>query len=396
MSRSRLFRFHILLVALFIGGIATLSAQDTAPAAPAPTKDTATDDATKPGEMASSTYRLQPYDLIDVQVYSEEDLHKPARIGADGTALLPLIGSIKLGGMTVTEATEAVTKKYAAGFVKNPSVLITVLQYRKATFSILGQVNKPGIYEIPEGAHVSIIEAISLAGGYAQGAAQNDVSVKRMVDDKVSIFKVKAADMAQSADIAPFEILPGDSVVVTASAYKKNNFSLLGQIQKPGLYDIPAGGHMTIIDAASIAGGFTPMAAQDTITVKRMVDGKLTMLKINAADMAQNPNIVPFEIQPGDSILVPFRKSTFSIMGQVQKSGLFEIPPGSRLNIVEAVLMAGGYTRSAAQNDVSVKRTVNGKLTTIKVRAGDMAKKADIVPFEVQPGDIITVPETWF
>ena len=347
-------------------------------------------------EITSSTYRLKPYDLIDVDVYSEADLHKPARLGSDGTVLLPLIGSIKLGGLTVAEATDVVTKRYADGFVKNPSVLLTVLQYRKSTFSILGQVLKPGIYEIPEGAHVTIIEAVSLAGGYTATAAQNSITVKRIVDGKVTIFKVKAADMAQSPDVVPFEVLPGDTVLVAAPQYQKSNFSILGQVQKPGLYEIPAGAHVTIIDAISLAGGYTPMASQSAITVKRLVDGKLAILKINASDMAQNPNIVPFEVLPGDSILVQYRNSSFSILGQVLKPGIYEIPEGSRVNIIEAILMAGGYTRTAAQNSVTVKRLVNGKLATVKVHAGDMAQDPDLVPFEVLPGDIIKVNESWF
>jgi len=346
--------------------------------------------------MASSTYRLQPYDLIDVQVYSEEDLHKQARLGEDGTALLPLIGSIKLGGLTVTEATDLVTKQYGNGFVKSPSVLITVLEYRKATFSILGQVQRPGIYEIPEGAHLTIIDAVSLAGGYTLTAAQNDVSVKRTVDGKVTTSKVKAADMAQNSDVAPFELLPGDSVVVTAAPYKKSNFSILGQVERAGLYEIPPGAHVTIIDAISLAGGYTPMAEQNGITVKRMVNGRLTILTVKAADMAQDPNLVPFEVLPGDSVLVPYRNSTFSILGQVNRPGIYPIPEGAHVNIVEAVLMAGGYMRSAAQNSVTVKRIVDGKATTIKVRAGDMAQKPDMIPFEVMPGDIIKVNESWF
>ena len=349
-----------------------------------------------PTETTSSTYRLQPYDLIDVDVYGEEDLHKPARLGSDGSVLLPLIGNVKVGGLTVAEATNVICKRYAAGFVKNPSVLLTVLQYRKSTFSILGQVLKPGIYEIPEGAHVSILEAVSLAAGYTLTAAQNSVTVKRTVDGKDTIFKVKAGDMAQDPDATPFEVLPGDTVLVPSSQFMISNFSILGQVQKPGLYEIPEGAHVTVIDAVSLAGGYLPMAAQNSITVKRMVDGKLSILKVKASDMAQDPNIVPFEILPGDSVLVQYRNSTFSILGQVIKPGIYEIPEGSHVNIIEAILMAGGYTRTAAQNGVTVKRTVNGKLTIFKVKAGDMAQEANVAPFEVLPGDIIKVNESWF
>jgi polysaccharide export outer membrane protein len=349
-----------------------------------------------PVETASSTYRLQPYDLIDVDVYSEEDLHKPARLGSDGTVILPLIGSVKVGGLTVAEATDLIAKRYGNGYVKNPSVLITVLQYRNSTFSMLGQVAKPGIYDIPEGAHVSIVEAVSLAGGYTLTAAQNSVTVKRVVDGKITTFKIRAGDMAQNPDAEPFEVLPDDTVLVPAAPYQKSSFSILGQISKPGLYEIPPGAHVTIIDAISLAGGCTPMAAQNSISVKRLVDGKLVILKIKAGDMVQDPNLEPFEVLPGDSILVPYTSSTFSILGQVQKPGIYEIPEGTHVNIIDAILMAGGYTREAAQNSVTVKRLVDGKLTTLKVKAADMAEEPDLVPFEVLPGDIIKVNESWY
>jgi polysaccharide export outer membrane protein len=348
-----------------------------------------------PLETTSSTYRLQPYDLIDVQVYSEEDLHKPARLGSDGTVLLPLIGSVKVGGLTVAEATDLIASRYGAGFVKNPSVLITVLQYRRSTFSLLGAVGRPGVYEIPEGEQISILEAMSMAGGYTATASQNGVTVKRLVDGKETILKVKAGDMAQNPDIEPFIVLPGDMILVPSTELHKDSFSLLGQVVKPGLYDIPDGAHMTLIDALSLAGGYTPTAGLSTITVKRVVDGQTEFLKVDASDMVQNPSAPSFEIHPGDTIFIPFHNSSFSILGQVERPGIYAVPEGAHLNIIDAILMAGGFTRTAAQNGVLVKRMVDGKPTTIKVRAGDMAKEPDVVPFEVLPGDIINVKESW-
>jgi len=382
---------------LYMVAITCLVLHAQTDSAPAPRATPAAPQAdTIPSETTSSTYRLQPYDLIDVDVYGEDDLHKPARLGADGTVLLPLIGSVKVGGLTVTEATDLITKGYANGFVKNPSVLITVLQYRKSTFSIIGQVMRPGNYEIPEGSQISIIEAVSLASGFSPTAAQNAVTVKRTVDGQATTFKVRVGDMAQNANAEPFEILPGDMILVPASQFQKNSFSMLGQISRPGVYEIPEGAHVNIIDAISLAGGFAPMAAQNSISVKRVVDGKLTILKVRAADMVQDPNLVPFEIEPGDSILVPYTTSTFSILGQVGKPGIYEIPEGTHLNIIDAILMAGGFAKGAAENAVLVKRMVNGKPTSIKVKAAEMAEDPDMLPFEVLPGDIIKVNESWY
>jgi polysaccharide export outer membrane protein len=170
-----------------------------------------------PSVTVSSTYRLSPYDVIDVSVYNEEDLHTRARLGSDGAVLLPLIGNITLGGMTVSEANEAIKKRYAAGFVKDPHILVTVLEYRKTTFSILGQVERPGIYEIPEGTHMSIVDAVLMAGGFTRLAAQNSVRIKRLVKGKATVFKVHAGDMADRSDVAPFEIEPGDVIKVNES-----------------------------------------------------------------------------------------------------------------------------------------------------------------------------------
>ena len=165
----------------------------------------------------SSTYTLAPYDVVDVSVYGEEDLHTRARLGADGTALLPLVGTVSLAGKTVAEANEVIRQRYAQGFVKDPHILVTVLEYRKSTFSILGQVIRPGFYEIPEGTHMSIVDAILLAGGFTRLADQNGVRVKRMVQGKPAVIKVKAGAMADSSNVAPFEVEPGDVIKVNES-----------------------------------------------------------------------------------------------------------------------------------------------------------------------------------
>ena len=171
----------------------------------------------EPGVTVSSTYQLSPYDVIDVSVYNEEDLHTRTRLGSDGTAIFPLIGTVNLSGKTVAEANDFLAKKYADGFVKDPHVLLTVIEYRKNTFSIMGQIARAGIYEIPEGTQMSIVDAILLAGGFNHSADRNGVRVKRMVKGKAVIFKVRAGAMAESADVAPFQIQPGDVITVKES-----------------------------------------------------------------------------------------------------------------------------------------------------------------------------------
>jgi polysaccharide export outer membrane protein len=206
----------VLIVVLFVS-VTVARAADASPPASSSSNGSAPASQLVPSATVSSTYTLAPYDVIDVSVYNEEDLHSRVRLGADGTVLLPLIGTVSLGGKTVAQANELIRKRYAEGFVKDPHILVTVMDYRKSTFSILGQVARPGIYEIPEGTHITIVDAILLAGGFTRTANQNGVSVKRMVKGKPELFKVKAGSMADSVNVAPFEILPGDIIKVNES-----------------------------------------------------------------------------------------------------------------------------------------------------------------------------------
>ena len=196
----------VAMVTALLAGMGWAQADPTAPTSPAPSSVT-----------VSATYRLSPYDVIDVSVYGEDDLHTQARLGADGTVLLPLIGAISIGGETVAEANESIRKHYADGFVKDPHILVTVLSYRKSTFSILGQVSRAGIYEIPEGTRMSIVDAVLLAGGFTRLAAENSVTVKRTVKGKPVVFKVKVGEMTDSPDVPPFYIEAGDVINVRES-----------------------------------------------------------------------------------------------------------------------------------------------------------------------------------
>jgi len=213
----KLSRVAALIVALMVNVTVARAVDQLIPDSTSSSGGNSLAGALPPSETVSSTYKLSPFDVVDISVYSEEDLHTRTRLGSDGTVILPLIGTISLGGRTVSEANELIQKRYAAGFVKDPHVLVTVLEYRKSTFSIIGQVVRPGIYEIPEGSHLSIVDAILLAGGFTHIANQNGVRVKRLVKGKAQVYTVKAGAMADSPDVAPFDIEAGDIIKVNES-----------------------------------------------------------------------------------------------------------------------------------------------------------------------------------
>ena len=99
---------------------------------------------------APTGYRLSANDFISVQVFGEQDLTTTARLNAEGNVSLPLIGSVRLGGLTLTEATSRVTEFYARDYLVDPKVNVTLSGFAKRRFTVLGQVNRPGNFEMPE------------------------------------------------------------------------------------------------------------------------------------------------------------------------------------------------------------------------------------------------------
>lgn len=129
-----------------------------------------------PSEAAAdAAYRLGSGDKLRVTVFNEKDLSGDFDVNDQGLVALPLIGQVKIGGMSLNEAQELITTKYAKDYLVNPRVNVEVLNYRP--FFILGEVKSPGSYPYVSG--MSVVNAIALAGGYTPRANRNRITIKR-------------------------------------------------------------------------------------------------------------------------------------------------------------------------------------------------------------------------
>ena len=159
-------------------------------------------------------YALAPNDVVLLKVYQEEDLQAQVRINKDGTVTLPLIGLVTVGGKTIDEAASIITSKFDDGYLVNPQVTLTIVEYGKRRFTVLGQVQRPGTYEMPSEDAVNLLQAISMAGGYTRIGAPWKITLQRTVDGAQKIFKLDADAMSKDKNGKPFEILPDDTITV--------------------------------------------------------------------------------------------------------------------------------------------------------------------------------------
>lgn len=167
---------------------------------------------------APNNYQLSANDQIAVEVFGEDDLRTSARLNSDGNVSLPLLGSVRLAGLTLGQAASRLTELYGKDYLVHPKVNVTLVGYAKRRFTVLGQVNRPGSYEMPEGSPggVDLLEAIAMAGGYTRIAAPERITVRRSGD---KVVKVDAKRLARGDGSSNFRVEPGDTITVGESIF---------------------------------------------------------------------------------------------------------------------------------------------------------------------------------
>ncbi len=166
-----------------------------------------------------SSYRLSKYDQLDITIVGLSDIEgipKGILIGPDGFVNLPYVGSMKLAGLTIPEATVSLTEKLSEYF-KIPSLSVMVTAYGPRKVYVMGEVNAQGIYSLGS-EYMNIFAAISSAGGIKKKGRPKHIAVVRVVDGKVQTQTVNFDRFVEKQDASQNVILQdGDMVYVPRS-----------------------------------------------------------------------------------------------------------------------------------------------------------------------------------
>lgn len=167
-----------------------------------------------------ANYKISPNDTLAFRVFQEPDLDAQVRVAGDGTAIFPLIGSVGLAGKTVAEATTVLRQHYLNGYLVNPQISLIIQAYAKKNFTVLGQVNRPGTYDIGSDQTFSLLEAIGVAGGYTRIADPGRITVRRKENGQEQVFRINGKRANQAGlGAEDFMIKPGDIVNVAESIF---------------------------------------------------------------------------------------------------------------------------------------------------------------------------------
>ncbi|MDD5200112.1 MAG: polysaccharide export protein [Terrimicrobiaceae bacterium] len=135
-----------------------------------------------------------------------------------------------------------------------------------------------------------------------------------------------------------------------------------------------------------------------TVQMPLINDVKVAGLTVKQArDLIRTRYNADYLVEPQVSLAVTqFAERKFTIIGQVKSPGTYTLEGGEPINLIEAIGMAGGFTRIADRGHVVIKRVVGGAEQTLKINANRMAKSSSGAPLEIRAGDIISIGESWF
>ena len=150
-------------------------------------------------------------DSFDVRVFGEPDLSGTYKVGSEGNINFPLLGVVHVEGLDAQAAAKRIADKLREGILRDPQVTVLIKEQTSKKIYILGQVGKPGTF--PYTPSMSVVEAITIAGGFTPLAAKNDTTITRTEQGKKTVTRVPVADIGEGKAMNVY-LQPGDIISV--------------------------------------------------------------------------------------------------------------------------------------------------------------------------------------
>jgi polysaccharide export outer membrane protein len=268
-----------------------------------------------PVHALAQDYHLGHGDVITLTILASgrEEQKIDLTVSDSGQINVPLIGFVKVEGLTIQQLEDRIYKPLAADYYVDPQVNIQIKDYNSLHYYISGAVKNPGLYIMSSNA--TLMELIAKAGGVTEdcgnvgyilrnpkGGSQAKV-VEPAAHDQIAVDLRNLLDKGSTSHNVVLE--PGDVVYFPSKRTRdvaESKIYIDGEVDKPGVYDYQEG--LTALSACITAGGFKQFAAPNRTTIIRQNNDKVEVIKINLSDVQKGttPDVV---LKPGDHIHVP-------------------------------------------------------------------------------------------
>lgn len=241
---------------------------------------------------AENEYVIGPDDVVRVTVYNHPDVSASDRISGDGIIMMPLIGHVKLAGLTIEQASKHISLLLSNGFIIDPKVSVFVVEFRSRKVTIMGQVLRPGVFTLS--GFTTFLELLTLAGGLTKDAGDKATIKRKGLEagrEGEALITIDLRRLVEHGDASlDITLVDNDSIYIS----KAGIFYITGEIKKPDMYKYEEG--LTLFKAVTMAGGFSEKASAGRIRIIRKVDNKDTIIERAGMDKV---------ILPNDIIIIP-------------------------------------------------------------------------------------------
>jgi len=239
-----------------------------------------------PAWSADNDYRMGTGDVLRITVYGQPDLSTEARVGDSGNITFPLIGDVRMAGVTPAQGeTEIAARLSKGGFINEPFVTVNVVQYRGQQVSVLGRVNRPGKHSLEKISRVT--DVLALAGGIA-GDGADTITLVRTRDGKPEYRDIDMIALFKPGSEASNEIVQDGDIINVA---RQHMFYIYGEVQRPGAFRLEQ--NMSVVQALSLGGGLNQRGTQRGIKILRRDDnGVMQQLDAQLSDPVRKDDVI--------------------------------------------------------------------------------------------------------
>ena len=242
-----------------------------------------------PMQQASASNSLEAVgagDMVRITVFRNPDLTTEARVSPQGTILFPLIGEVRVTGLTPQQVGSQIAEQLRAGkYVVNPEVAVSLAQVNSRQVSVLGNVTRPGRYPI-DNVNSKLTDFIAAAGGVA-APGSDIVTVLQAKDGHSSKVDVDLAQMFRDGNLAAnMTLAPGDTIFV----HRAPVVYVYGEVQKAGAYRVEP--QMTVMQAIAMGGGLTTRGTERGLKIHRKNGSGVKKIDVSLGDTVQPDDVI--------------------------------------------------------------------------------------------------------
>jgi polysaccharide export outer membrane protein len=264
-------------------------------------------------------------DLLDVSVFDTPDLSGKLRVDEHGNIALPLAGDLSVSQLTAEQAARAIEAKLSREeILKDPHVLVSVLEYSTQGVTLLGEVKQPGVYPLL-GPH-SLLDLISAAGGFTPEAGEI-VTITHRAEPNIPVAVKLGTKPDRTNRSSNVDIRPGDTIMVSHAGI----VYVVGDVGKPGGFLIQRNGHLTVLRAMALAQGPNKTAALNSAKLIRQTDDGREELRVPLRKILSN-KAPDRTLADGDILFIPSSSAknalvtVESVLPSVASASIFRVP----------------------------------------------------------------------